>query len=331
MSEVAPRGVRWTIRFLAFLLAILLMTFFDFVLGDIDDMKGPRLNDYLQVAPQLQERHLELQLRVKTAESSVVREREIQKNLQVSLENAQSTMDQMSEIHRLRLEKSQQPTEREIGALTQAQERFLKTQESFESANAKIGTLEADLHRFRADKNSVQETIRELEKPGRESYQDAYEAFRYRTAVWKLAFIVPVFLSGSWVLARRKGSPYRPLCLAWIGAAFLQLGMVMHEHFPKDYFKYIAIAASVSIVGWFLLRLIRNVSTPSRDALHRRRREAYHGSMCPDCGYPFPESHGATSSCSSCGVELFGPCNACGESRHRLLPFCLHCGAQTAA
>ena len=98
MSKITPLGVGWPIRILAFLLAILFITLFGFVLGDIDDMPSPQMESFLEVSPELKERHSELQLRVKSAEFSVAREREIQKNLQASLGNAQRTMDQMIDL-----------------------------------------------------------------------------------------------------------------------------------------------------------------------------------------------------------------------------------------
>ncbi|MDP6850056.1 MAG: hypothetical protein QF524_03855, partial [Planctomycetota bacterium] len=104
-------------------------------------------------------------------------------------------------------------------------------------------------------------------------------------------------------------------------------GLVMHEHFPSEFFKYIAIAAGIAIVLAFLVRSLRSASKPQPAALLNRRREAYHRGNCPECAYPFPAKHGATFTCPSCGTGLFSKCQSCGESRHDLLRYCTNCGS----
>ena len=151
----------------------------------------------------------------------------------------------------------------------------------------------------------------------------------------KLLFIVPILLAAAWAWGRRKRSLLRPIFLACLLASFWKVGVVMFEHFPEEYFKYIAIGAAILIVLAFLVRLLRSASSPDPEIRLKRRREAYQKGHCPVCAYPWssPEEGGpkGESSCPSCGTRLFESCRDCGGRKHSLLPHCVHCGTTAAA
>jgi anaerobic selenocysteine-containing dehydrogenase len=125
----------------------------------------------------------------------------------------------------------------------------------------------------------------------------------------------------------------------------------MFEHFPRDFFKYIAMTAAVSIVLAFLVWLLRSAGRPNPATQLKRHREAYAGQRCPNCAFPIggvarlrgrkarrapaigvpfapaeASEESKTRHCPSCGVSLFEKCEACGATRHSLLPFCERCG-----
>ena len=123
----------------------------------------------------------------------------------------------------------------------------------------------------------------------------------------------------------------------------------MHQHFPSEFFKYVAIGAAIVIVLAFLVHLIRMLAAPKRDWLLKQYKEAYSHRRCPVCAYPIargphqsavwkrrdsasigevaddatPES---PYTCPACGSGLFAECAACNAIRYTLLPFCPHCG-----
>lgn len=329
MSKAAtPRGMRWTIRLLSSLLFLLFAWLMSFVLDDIDDRPGPSRTDYSMrhVDDGLVELIEELQEKSNQRGFAVSRQREIQANLRASMQVARDTMEQMAELHRLSLESGISPGEEQGKALSDAQTRFIESQTKFEIANQQIAELNAEVHSLKNELTTNKDLLFEQQRPGNEEWETDWSRHKLKLGGLKLGFVVPFFLFAAWIVARRKDSAFRPIYMALLLAAFWHLGGVMHEHFPAEYFKYIAIAAGIAIVLAFLVRTLKSADKPRPDILHKRRRESYDNGICPECAYPFNESHSDNHSCPSCGVSLFSTCSSCGGGRHSLLPFCINCG-----
>ncbi|MCB1065879.1 MAG: hypothetical protein KDN20_23545, partial [Verrucomicrobiae bacterium] len=249
------------------------------------------------------------------------------------------------------------PTEEERGALATAQQRFLEAQNRYEEANTEIARLNGERFDLTASLDEVQQQLTKQEEPAREKYEALSRKHQLKLASLKLALIVPVFTLAAWWFFRKRRSPYRLIPMAVFAAAFWKLGVVMHEHFPKEFFKYIAIAAGIAAVLAFLFWMLRRAAKPDQDLLLNRYREAYRAHHCAICAYPilrgplkfavwtrkgpqFPDRSSVANdqskndeapySCPSCGTTLFESCESCGASRHSLLPFCEHCGAEKA-
>jgi len=331
-SSPTPRGPKWTIRLLSLVLFFLFASLLSFVLEDIGDMEGPVRRDFekQQVEAGLEEHIQELQNNLQQGGLATSRQEEIQRNLKASMEVARETMQQMAELHRLSLERNINPSEEQTKTLGDAQTRFIESQAKFESANQTIAELNAEVHGLQAELTSEKAKLHIQQIPGRLAWEEAWKAHNYEVATFKLLFIVPMFLFGAWLMAKNKGSAFRPIFLAVLTASFWHLGKVMHDHFPEDFFKYIAIAAGIVIVLAFLTHILRSMASPKAAALLSRRRESYHRRQCPECAYPYPADHGTEHHCPSCGVTLFAACGACGNSRHCLLPHCTQCGAEAA-
>ncbi|GIT12996.1 MAG: hypothetical protein CM1200mP34_4020 [Verrucomicrobiales bacterium] len=119
--------------------------------------------------------------------------------------------------------------------------------------------------------------------------------------------------------------------------------LVMWDHFPRDFFKYIAILATILILGAFLAWAIRSASRPRKATLLKRHREAYQKHRCPVCDFPIlrgafrhavstkrgPKPTGEALgqaeptryTCPACGEGLFDLCGDCGEVTQTLLPY----------
>ena len=348
-----PRSIRIGVLLLSALLTVLTVWLLGFVLDDIGEVEGP---DYRVVADEyvdgaLRQRAADLDAQIADLATRVARQQELQQDLGRSMDNSRETMQQMMDLHRLSLEKQVPPTETEKEALASAQQRFLQAQERFEAANAEIASSNEAKFQLGQELESVQATTEEQEQPAREDYRRKQQAHQLKVASFKLAFIVPLFLLAAWLFARYRSSAYRTLLLALLMATFWKLGRVMFEHFPREFFKYIASVAAIGIVLAFLVWLLRKAVRPSRQLLLSRYREAYRGHVCPVCAFPIargplrfalwsrrgPRFPGGEPSeretradtpyaCPSCGTTLFDSCRVCEVPRHTLLPFCEHCG-----
>ncbi len=351
----APASLRWAIGFLSVLLTFLLIWLLGFLLSDIGDLQGP---DYQVV----RERHVDqilvdqsAQVRAQIDEIDVqIRHQQaVQSTIQKSMNNASEAMQEMISLHRLSLEQEVAPSETQQTALATAQSRFLDAQDRFETAISGITQSNQRKFDLNAQLQSLEEQIEAQEEPAREEYDDLYQRHKLKVASLKLAFIVPVFLAAAFLVYRFRQNPYRPIFMAALVASFWKVGVVMSDHFPREYFKYIAMIAAIGIVLAFLVWVLRKVARPGTATVLKRFREAYSLHHCPMCAYPIargllkfarwtrkgpvPLTHGSEGAedsldyaCPSCGTKLFEKCPQCGSSRHSLLPFCDQCAMEQA-
>ena len=61
--------------------------------------------------------------------------------------------------------------------------------------------------------------------------------------------------------------------------------LVMWDHFPRNFFKYVAILEAIGILGAFLTWAIRSSTRPRKATLLKRHREAYQNHRCPACDF----------------------------------------------
>jgi predicted RNA-binding Zn-ribbon protein involved in translation (DUF1610 family) len=126
--------------------------------------------------------------------------------------------------------------------------------------------------------------------------------------------------------------------------------MVIHEHFPTRYFKYILLGAALIVVIRVAVYLIESTTSPKLASLLKQYRDAYERFLCPICEYPIRRGPMKFSfwdrrtirkrepvsvpvgfeeqpyACPACGTQLFDPCPRCNAHRPSLLPFCDYCG-----
>ena len=247
------------------------------------------------------------------------------------------------------------PTEVEQQALAESEAQFLENQRRFQVANETIARLSEQQRDVNRQIAALEETLGEKRKPAREEYDRAREVHALKVAVVKLAIVVPLLFAAAWLVITKRTSAYAPLAYAAFGATFWTTGRVMYQNFPREYFKYIAVGAAIVIVLALLVHLIRMLTAPKRDWLLRQYKEAYNKRLCPVCAFPIQRGplkglvwtrrgpHGILPvpqaaedkeekpyTCPSCGEALYAACESCGKSRHVLLPYCQHCGAETS-
>jgi predicted RNA-binding Zn-ribbon protein involved in translation (DUF1610 family) len=351
----APTFLRWGIYFLATLLTFLLIWLLGFLLADIGNLKGPDFSDVSRrhVNTAMSDRAAALEKQMGEIDIQVTRQREIQQNLQQSMNNARETMQQMMSLHRLSLEQKVTPSETEREALATSQKRFLDAQERFEQANDAISKSNQAKYDLGLELKSVRLALENQRQPAQQEFERLFRQHRFKVASLKLVLIVPLFLLASWSIYRFRESPYRPILFVGLIATFWKLGTVMFEHFPREFFKYIAISAGILIALVFLVWMARRSVRPSRMTQLKRFREAYSAHHCPICDHPIARGilkyavwtrkgprlsnpgsvvsgleEDSPYACPSCGTRLFEKCEQCGSARHSLLPYCDGCGRE---
>ena len=332
MTQDTPRTLRWTIRLLSLLLFVLFVWLEGFVVADLDRRPGPDKDEFMQaqVEPGVREQAARLRGEIQAQTQEIERLEGVKANRLETRDAANATLDQFASQHRVELEQDGEVSEALTAALDGARASFLAASQAFEEANARIGEIQQQVYRLELDLAAAQEALEGQQARARKEWGVVQKQHRFVIACLKLGFVVPLFLVAAWLTARRRASLIQPVYRALLVSSFGWVGMVMHQHFPEEFFKYIAIGVAIAIVVAFLVRSLRNAARPQTDVLLKRRREAYQGRRCPDCAYPTPEETGEAMSCASCGAVLFHRCEACGEVRHGLLPHCRCCGAETA-
>lgn len=351
-----PRALRFWTFVLASLLTFLLIWLLGFVLNDIGRIDGP---DYQEIRSEhvdeaLDERRAKLTKEISGIKEQVTRQSEIQKNLKRSMDNARDTMQQMMSLHRLSLEKQSPPSETEKEALANSQKLFLDAQNRYEEANSKIASANALRHEKDVELKESNLTLQKQEEPAREAYEKARRKHAFQLACFKLAFLLPLFALVIWLFLKWRRTGYAMLATSALVATFWKVGTVIFDHFPREFFKYIAIISAIIATVVFLVWLLRKIVRPNRAFLLDRYREGYRSHTCPVCAYPIArgplryarwtrkgpvllaeggndktDAEEECYACPSCGTSLFEPCGHCEQITPALLPFCDHCAEPT--
>jgi hypothetical protein len=336
-------------RFLVGLFSVVLTVLFIWALGfvvqDIGDLRGP---DWEAV----QERHIPAELtqelegveqELAGVTNAIEEQREIQGLLRENTNNAQQTMSQLMQRERLLLQKNGSLTGEEREALAESQAQFLASQRAFREANLRVAELSEQKRTLERRAEALRRDIDTRREPARAEFDTLQRRHEIRTAAMKLGVLLPLLLVFTGLVLKKRGTPFAPIFYAAFAAALWQTGVVMHEHFPRELFKYLAVGAAIVAVLALLVHLIRLITRPRPDWLHKQYKAGYESGRCPVCAYPIerepalaaaaagakgpPLRPTAPYTCPSCGTGLFAACNACGAVRHALLPHCEHCGA----
>ena len=356
-AQRGPWHHRAMIAGFSILLAALIYWLLGFVVRDISTLPGP---DFAAVERRLIDASLisesETLLRqIEATKRSIEAEKTAQSVLRDSTDNSMRTMNQLLDLQRLSVQKGFPTAPAEQAALSDAQKLFLETQRKYQETNDKVATLTEQLRTQDERHRELQQRLESQRIPARTEYQQLYASHQLRLAAYKLSILVPLLVVAVLFFLKKRGGPYAPVAYAFGFATLAKVLLVMHEHFPRRYFKYVLIVAALALVVRVLVYLIRTAAFPRREWLLRQHREAYEHHLCPVCDYPIrrgplrfafwtrrslrrlavpldasPDSD-SPYTCPSCATALFEECPSCHGTRHSLLPACVRCGSEKPA
>lgn len=356
MNEIRKNKGPWAHRFLIVIFsvvtAILCFWLLGFVVDDIGNWPGP---DYEKLEkqmldPGLTEKKTSLENQVGDTKRQISTQNQRQKLLRDSTTSSQKTMNQLLEFQRLSLQKNVTPSAEEQQALAESQRRFLTNQKQYQSLNQAIVQLNERLTQLEDEQRDLNAKIEAKQKPIREKFYSLQDRHQFKIAVVKLTVLLPLLLVAVGLFFKLRGGTYAPLIYAFGIAVVLKVALVMHQHFPSRYFKYVLILTALAIVVRILVYLLRMVAFPQKNWLLRQYREAYEFFLCPICSYPIRRGplkyrfwtrrtlkkmalpstgeigQEAAYTCPACSTQLHEKCPRCGEIRPSLLPTCQNCG-----
>ena len=338
-------GVRFFIIVLGIILGVLFFWLLNFVEGDIGKIKGLRWLDIRRefVEASLDQQQAALYNEIEALNRKIQGQTEQQQFLAKSTRGLQNTINQLLSIQKESLAKEISFPEESRQMLQESQTAFLENQRTYQRYNEEISGLTLQLREKEDALREVRKQIQEQEEPARKKYS-------FKNAVFRLGFLVPIFLIVSLLFLKYRSSAYWPLVWAAFIAGFIKIAMVAHDYFPKAYFKYIALLVILGIVLRILRYLIKMIIAPRKELLIKQYQQHYDRCICPVCSKPIlsgplryagwkkktsmPAVHGAEIykqqryTCPSCGTSLYDKCDKCADIRHTLLPYCEHCGTK---
>jgi Chromosome segregation ATPases len=350
-----PKGPwfqRFLISFFTVVLAVLVFWVLGFLMEDIESIEGPRYRDIEEqyVDRGLVEKSKQLAEEIAGTDREIDAKREEMRIVSDSSLNLQGTINQLIELQKLTIQKSLSLPEAHSSNLSESLAGFLESQKLYQAHSAELSRLAERKRALESERLKLEKTIEEQRKPARKEYERLDEKHNLRLAAFQLGILLPLLAAGVWLAAKKRGSVYFPLFLAFGGAVLVKSALVIHRYFPTRYFKYVIVLGLLAAVLRILVSVIRIVAFPGAQWLTKQYREAYERFLCPVCEYPIrtgprkymfwtrrtvnkvPLSNAGEEekpyTCPACGTALFEECEACGRMRHALLPFCLHCGAE---
>jgi lipopolysaccharide export LptBFGC system permease protein LptF/predicted RNA-binding Zn-ribbon protein involved in translation (DUF1610 family) len=350
----------WTHRFLVLLLTVLLtlLVFWllGFALSDIGSLRGPSYEEtekkFLSESLIDESRAIEKQLRESNRKMQEQKER--QTLLRDSTSGFQRTMNQLLEMQRLNAERGMTLPAAQQNALAESVELFLANQKQDQALTEDIAKRMEEQGALEEKKQAIEEQLAAQREAAQKEFERLERKHSVKLAFLKLLLLLPLLGGVLALFIKKRGGLYAPIVYAAGIAVLWRTILVIHEHFPTRYFKYVVLGAAIAVVVYGLVWLLRMMRFPKASWLLKQYREAYERFFCPVCEYPIrrgpmrfmgwtrrtarrlvppaaaSQGEEVEYSCPACGSRLYEKCSSCGHVRHSLLPFCEHCAAEKA-
>lgn len=274
---------------------------------------------------------------------------ERQATLRDSTASAETTLHRLLDLQRLSIENSRPWSASDQQSLERVKALFLRNQEQYQTINQELAGLQRQRRALESQIATLDTDLDRQRATARADHQAQRERHAIRMAALQLALLAPLMVVVAVLWWRGRHSLYAPLLHATAIAVAMRVGLVMHQHFPQRYSRYVLVLVFLGVVIWALVALLRRLARPDAGWLLRRYREAYEHQLCPLCEYPMrrgplrylmwtrrsarrlPATQAAQQAeepytCPVCATTLFEACGACGDIRPALLPACTHCG-----
>ncbi len=352
-----PKGP-WLHRFLVALftvvLTLLVFWLLGFVMDDIGTVAGPQLTDVEKkfVSEALLQESQANERQLAETGRNISDQEQRQRLLRDSTSGSQRTMNQLLEMQRLNVEKGIALPASQQQAMADSVALFLANQRHDQELTEDIAKMSEKQRALQGTKRELDEKLAGQREVAWKEWSRLQRRHDLKLAFFKLLFLLPLLLIAVILFLKKRSGLYAPLVYATGTALLWRTILVIHQHFPTRYFKYIILCAAIVIVVGLLVALLRMLRSPKAAVLLKQYREAYESFFCPVCEYPIrrgpmrflvwnrrsihkltppiaPGSGGDTAyTCPACGAQLYERCPACQATRHSLLPFCENCGAE---
>ena len=338
--RIASWGTRLAINFFTVVLSLLFFWFLSFVVKDLRTQPPP--DYYASTAsffdPELQSESAELVAKIGDKNQTISMKRRQEELLRDTLKELEKSLARLGTI-----------SAGGSDVAVRAEQQILEQRQQHIELGMEIVIAVSEKEQLERQKADVDKKLSVNEQEARAYYAKICDRHRVWVALCQACFLVPCFVVPLYCLVRYRKSAFFRILLALGVAAFFQIGFLMFEYFPREYFNYILIGSLIAMVIWLLIYVVRSVSRPTLERILKQNRESYERFLCVNCEFPIrtgprtflywtrrtvhkvlPKMEGAedekTYQCPYCGTSLYETCSACGKVRHAQLEFCRHCG-----
>jgi predicted RNA-binding Zn-ribbon protein involved in translation (DUF1610 family) len=350
-KQETPKLLRFLVILFSALFFVLAMWLLGFVVDDIGTIAGPSYEsvELRHLDPDRVAKRKGLEADLAEVIKLQTDQKERQTLLRDSTNSSKETMNQLLEMQRLGLEKGLKPSAEEQKSLAESERLFLSNQRQYQTINEEITLLSERQRQLEGKIKTTDEALDAQRVEARGEFDGLLRKHNYKIAFLKLLFLIPLLFLSVVAFIKWRHSLYAPFVYTAGAAILLRVVMVMHQHFPAKYFKYLLLLAAMGIVVRILVYIIKLAAAPrGEEWLSRQHREAYEKFVCPSCSFPvragalrqrMPGGLGGFQgakeaaeeelpyTCPSCGAAVYERCASCGGLRHAKLPFCEKCGS----
>ncbi|RLF82244.1 zinc ribbon domain-containing protein [Thermococci archaeon] len=238
---------------------------------------------------------------------------ELDRGLYEGYKKAESNLTEVERVYLFKREEYRVALE-SGNATKELEQEYLKAKEEYEKAYLQyLGAKSAydDVH------NKLQELssqIQELMQNANEEYNRAYQVYRLKVLMLKLAFVLPIFVI-SLLLLRKYKNIYTSSLIAY--SALLLIYLTLSAIWNIVHIIGISLFGAVAtLVALYYLR--KEYFKPER--VYKRRIAQ---NKCYNCGFPIKDDY---LNCPNCGAKLKEKCEHCGALKPIHLQFCPYCG-----
>ncbi|MCD6141053.1 MAG: zinc ribbon domain-containing protein [Thermococcus sp.] len=238
---------------------------------------------------------------------------ELNRGLYEGYKKAESNLTEVERVYLFKREEHRVALE-SGNATKELEQEYLKAKEEYEKAYLKyLGAKSAydDVH------NKLQELssqIQELMQNANEEYNRAYQVYRLKVLMLKLAFVLPIFVI-SLLLLRKYKNIYTSSLIAY--SALLLIYLTLSAIWNIVHIIGISLFGAVATLA-ALYYLRKEYFKPER--VYKRRIAQ---NKCYNCGFPIKDDY---LNCPNCGAKLKEKCEHCGALKPIHLQFCPYCG-----
>jgi len=222
-----------------------------------------------------------------------------------------------------------------------------------------LNSIQAQADAVNKKREEIQKSIEKEKQEAETKYDKALKRYELKVFLIRLLFVAPVLVLGIFFFLNYRRHKFWPLYFGFTLFSFYAFFFGLVPYLPSygGYVRYsVGIILSAGL-GYYAIKTIRRFIEKKQEELKVSTQErakkvqtevaekALENHFCPSCGkdfiikkWEFPLIKNAetevyklvTSFCRHCGLELFKPCDKCGNKNFAHFPFCSSCGTAMA-